>query len=497
MIIAPPSPQDILLYRYQHATNLGSVFVLERWLRNSMYDDDTPGSSEIEAIKRSLQVRGLYESRAKWETLWLTALSDDDLHWLKHTTRCNSIRLPIGYFTLGPAFCIGTDFDGEPGQHLIEKCYAHGIGVLIDFHAVPGGANSEGHSVTDTGRADFWRNEHYRALARDCIAFVIQEVKFHALHGVIGIELCNEAAWDPPGMHEWYDEVIEVASAIDSSIPIYVSDAWNLSAALDYAMGKNNTTLPFDRSPVIVDTHKYYCFTEDDRNMHPNAIRERVANELGELAERQGNVFDRKSAVEVYIGEYSCAMDQHTFDHADPSQRPELTVAFGNEQSRTWSSKASGSAFWTFKMDWMDGGDWGFKEQVNTGAIPAPPWLALSRDEVHARLRQADIQRNDRHEEAYSQHIGYWDSVAPGVHFEHDRYSRGWDLGYADAGWYFGALVNSIIPGQREGGEKIGALDLWVRKRITETNEVNQGMGWKWEHGFRKVINDFYSVVGV
>lgn len=116
MIIAPPSPQDILLYRYQHATNLGSVFVLERWLRNSMYDDDTPGSSEIEAIKRSLQVRGLYESRAKWETLWLTALSDDDLHWLKHTTRCNSIRLPIGYFTLGPAFCIGTDFDGEPGQ---------------------------------------------------------------------------------------------------------------------------------------------------------------------------------------------------------------------------------------------------------------------------------------------------------------------------------------------------------------------------------------------
>lgn len=52
MIVAPPSPQDILLYRYQHATNLGSVFVLERWLRSSMYDDDTPGSSEIEAIKR-------------------------------------------------------------------------------------------------------------------------------------------------------------------------------------------------------------------------------------------------------------------------------------------------------------------------------------------------------------------------------------------------------------------------------------------------------------
>lgn len=308
----------------------------------------------------------------------------------------------------------------------------------------------------------------------------------------------NEATWDPPGLYEWYDEVLEVASAIEPSIPIYISDAWNLSAALDYAMGKNKATLPFERSPVIVDTHKYYCFTESDRAMHPDAIRKRVADELGELADRQGNVFDHKSAVEVYIGEYSCAMDQHTFDHVeDPSQRPQLTVAFGHELSRTWSYKASGSAFWTFKMDWMDGGDWGFKEQVNTRAIPAPPWLAPSRDEVNARLEQSDADRNGRREEAFSQHVGYWDSVASGVEFEHDRYAREWNLGYADAGYFFGALVNNIIPGQREGGEIIGALDLWVRKRITETDEVNQGMGWKWEHGFRRGINDFYSSVGV
>lgn len=47
-----PSPKDIFLYRYQHGTNLGSVFVLERWLQNSMYEDDTPGASELEAVKR-------------------------------------------------------------------------------------------------------------------------------------------------------------------------------------------------------------------------------------------------------------------------------------------------------------------------------------------------------------------------------------------------------------------------------------------------------------
>lgn len=382
-------------------------------------------------------------------------------------------------------------------KHYLQKCHDYGIGVLIDFHGVPGGANTEGHSGTDSGRADFWENSHYRALARDCIAFVAQEAKYHSISNIVGIELCNEACWDPPGQFEWYDEVIDVISSIDSSMPIYISDAWNLSAALDYAMGKNTTAVSFGRCPVIVDTHKYYCFTESDRAMDPDAVRGRVADELGELAPRQGNVFDHKSAVEVYIGEYSNALDGHTWDHVDPSERPRLTAAFGHEQTKTWSSKASGSAFWTFKMDWMDGGDWGFKEQVDSGALPAPGWLALSRDDVCAKLEQAEAQRWGRYGEAFAQHAGFWDSTAPGVHFEHDRYARGWNLGYSDAMSFFAATVSGMIPGRRDGGEKIGALNLWVRKRIVETDEFSQDLGWEWEHGFRKGVNDFYHVAGI
>lgn len=41
-----------MIYRYQHGVNVGSVFVLERWL-GSMYEEDTNGSSELEAVKRS------------------------------------------------------------------------------------------------------------------------------------------------------------------------------------------------------------------------------------------------------------------------------------------------------------------------------------------------------------------------------------------------------------------------------------------------------------
>ncbi|KAL2223076.1 putative glucan 1,3-beta-glucosidase precursor [Thermoascus aurantiacus ATCC 26904] len=504
---APPTARDIFRYRYQHGTNLGSIFVLERWLTGSMYEDDTPGSSELEAVKQSLKVSGLEATRTKWEKHWLTALTEDDFRWLKEVARCNSIRLPIGFFTLGPSFCLGTAFEGEPSRvyihawsitkRVIENCRRHGIGVLIDFHAVPGGANPEAHSGTDSGKVELWGNSHNLAIARDCLAFIAQEVTYHSMSGVIGIQLCNEAIKDAPGMYQWYDEILAITSAVDPSLPIYISDGWNLSAALDYAMSKNRTPGTGPVNPVIVGTHRYYTFTESDRSQSPHEIISRMPGELWELNGRQGNVFDQKGAVAVYIGEYSCVMDTQTWNRVDPSERPGLTKTFGHEQVKTWISKTAGCAFWTFKMDWMDGGDWGFKEQVNAGALPAPFWLIISQEEVRSKVKEAETQRTRLRDSAASEHTRYWDQTAPGVQFEHWRYTHGWDLGFSDAMNFFCARAHDFLPGGGDGGDKIGALDLWVNKRIVETNQFGLDFGCEWEHGFRKGIDDFYVFLGV
>jgi hypothetical protein len=45
-----PSAKDILRYRYHHGSNLGSTFVLEKWLSGSMYDGGAAGSSELDAV---------------------------------------------------------------------------------------------------------------------------------------------------------------------------------------------------------------------------------------------------------------------------------------------------------------------------------------------------------------------------------------------------------------------------------------------------------------
>jgi hypothetical protein len=57
--------------------------------------------------------------------------------------------------------------------------------------------------------------------------------------------------------------------------------------------------------------------------------------------------------------------------------------------------------------------------------------------------------------------------------------------------------VDAQCPG---GGDKIGALDLWILKRMREEKCADRDIcefGWEWEHGFRKGVQDFYAAVGV
>lgn len=51
-VMHPPAPttEDIFRYRYQHGTNLGSIFVLEKWLHGSMHEKGSSGSSELSAV---------------------------------------------------------------------------------------------------------------------------------------------------------------------------------------------------------------------------------------------------------------------------------------------------------------------------------------------------------------------------------------------------------------------------------------------------------------
>jgi len=87
--IKPPTEDDIFRFRYHHGVNLGSVFVLEKWLTPSMYAQGA-NSSELAAVTAAISHGGVASAQKQWEAHWANMLSDSDLDWLANTAHCMS-----------------------------------------------------------------------------------------------------------------------------------------------------------------------------------------------------------------------------------------------------------------------------------------------------------------------------------------------------------------------------------------------------------------------
>ncbi|KAL1296917.1 hypothetical protein AAFC00_004528 [Neodothiora populina] len=498
--IQPPHPLEMMRYRYQHGTNLGSVFVLERWMVGSMFVEGSNGSSELVAAEGAVKAEGMDGAKRKFERHWNEYCSDADLDWLVTDAKCNSIRLPIGYFTLGPAYCANTPFASVAPvyenawaavKNFTARCASRGIGVLLDMHALPGGANGGDHSGTNSGKAELWKSSKNLDLATRCILFVAHEAR--SMDAVIGIQIVNEAEWDAKGMYGWYDHVISQVGGIDYTMPIYISDAWNLGQCVGYCNGKNGLHAGKCANPVVIDTHLYWAFSDDDKKKTPQQITQEASGKLSELDGHDGSVIDH-GGMGVVIGEYSCVLTEDSWGKAAAHEKEHLVKEFGQAQSHRYQSRAGGSFFWTYRMDWMDGGEWGFKQQTKNSAITPPHSLTLSHDDVRGRISHAQSQKDGKCGNTFGSHCQYWDGQHPG-NYEHWRFEKGWHLGFNDAMTFFGARADGQLKG--DGGDKIGFLDLWIRKRIVDSGQAPGGFLWEWEQGFRQGIRDFYDLAGI
>jgi hypothetical protein len=470
-----------------------------------MFTAKSPGDSEHDAVSASLQSSGLDATRLKWEKHWSNAISEGDFEWLVTEANCTSIRLPIGYFTLGPGFCHGTAFEDVGDvyvnawaavRELVRRARTYGVGVLLDLHALPGGANGQAHSGTSSGKAEFWGNRRNTEVMSRVLVFIAQEVR-GGLDGVVGIQVVNEALWDAKGLYEWYEGLIRQIARVDESIPVYISDAWNLDRTLKWCR-KRSPSGGGPRNPVVVDCHNYYTFSEEDRKKTPQMIIDAVPRSLAPL----GGMAGKRSLadggeIQVIIGEWSCVLDGQTWGRVRPEEKDGLLKQFGQSQCQTWQ-QTGGSYFWTYKMDWMDGGEWGFSEQTKKGNISPPFHLTLSAQEVKDRTQTAQEQRQQLASAARQQHEHYWNRAAPGKSFEHDLYSEGWDVGFSDAQTFFTMRVQSSLGDKapRQGGDKIGCLEIWIKKRLLESGH-REGFVWEWEQGIRAGIEAFYHAANI
>lgn len=409
-----------------------------------------------------------------------------------------TIRLPIGYFDLDPSLIQGTPFAPYTAVFanawssiwtLISRLRAHSIGTLIDLHALPGGANSGEHSGTNYGRTELWASSSNRDLGVRCCQFLASEVKKGL--NVAGIQIVNEADWESERMYEWYDDCINVISKIDPSIPVIISDGWNLNKAVEYSLKKNIAFPSQPISPVIIDTHYYWAFSDADKAKAPQQIISEVSSKLTPLDSKEGSVIDR-GAVQVIVGEYSCVLTEDSWAKAGDTPKADLVKQFGEAQSKRWQQRTGGSFFWTYKMDWLPGGEWGFVAQTNSKAIAPHPIQNIPYSQILPLIEQANHQKDERMYHAVNQHVSYWDHLSPNIPAEHWRYENGWKVGYHDALVFFEGQGRQAVA----GGNKIGNLEVWILKRVRESG-FRGGFVWEFEQGVRRGIADFYGMVGI
>ncbi|KAL8787553.1 MAG: hypothetical protein Q9195_007725 [Heterodermia aff. obscurata] len=508
--INPPTATDILRYRFQHGVNLGSVFVLERWLSPQMFEPSSKGDSELDAVTASLHLHGLGPTRTKWEAHWTSALSEPDIEYLATKAHCTAVRIPIGHFTLGRAFTHRTSFDDDKVADVYEnawaiicalcaRLYARGIGNLIDFHGLPGGANGQEHGGTSSKRAALWEDERYRKLATRCVLFVAGKVRSGELEGCIGIQVCNEASWGAKGMYEWYVNVMEAVGEVDPGIPLYVSDAWDLECGLESTSKINTPTS--NTNPLIVARPSYFLFTPADQTQTQSDLITRITtSELSALdGSKAHNVTDH-GARQLCVVEYSCGLPSSAFPASiDGTAARAFRRNFGLKQCTRWRmQKASGAFFWTWRA--RSAPEWDFEEMVKAGCVSAPFGFLVEGEGVMQRVVRARQREKGLKRVAVEGHQKFWDESVPEGKWDHWRFESGFTQGYADALGFYAFRLSGAF-GARIGGDRIGALEIWILKRLREWLQTARGrvgngeLLWEWEHGFRAGVGTCERVV--
>ncbi|KAA8567282.1 hypothetical protein EYC84_010316 [Monilinia fructicola] len=356
-------------------------------------------------------------TRQKWEGHWKNTVTDQAFGWLAKSAKGTSIRLPIGAKDV-------YENSWTVVKEFITRARALGVGVLIDLHALPGGANTDMHSGSSTGKAELWGSKKNLELAKKALLFIANE--------------CKDL--DGKGMYGFYTAIIQSISEIDPEMPIYISDAWDLSSALRWTKERNWKSGNVPSNPIVIDTHKYYTFADKHRSQGAHDLIRRIPGELSELPD------------------FACLMGK-SWEKSPPDMKEGLVREFGRSQCERWASGCSaGSYFWTWKMEWMDGGEWGFVEQVKKGNIIAPPYMSWSVEEVRQKLRQAEEQKAGIMGKMVKEHVDYWTEASPSKDFQHDLYEKGWELGWEDAKAFFGSR------GEGGGADKIGCLEIWIKE---------------------------------
>lgn len=462
-----PDRKSIFRNRFNYGVNFGSLFLLEKFIFHQFFIDNT--GTELDAITCCINRYGIDKTRQDLENHWNAYVNDNDWNWLK-SKGVTTIRLPIGYWHVnGGYFTPNTPFFQVSRvysnawlilKNIIQKANQYDIGILIDLHALPGGANNAEHSGLRLSKPEFWGNDKYLDLTIAILEFIIKDLG--QFENLAGLQIVNESCFDNEALYQkqYYSKAIRHIRKIDSNIPIIISDGWWTDQWVKW-VNEKESKLNNESIGVVIDDHVYRCFSDSDRNKSPEQIINDLNGDL--LTNLSGNA-------DIMVGEYSHVLDTKSWEKTQ-NDRNQLVHSYGQALFNLITTRANyGFFFWTFKFQEGDGGEWGFQKQVDIGNIP------ILRT-VNKIPSLTDFQNSCEFE--FNNHSNYWNSQNQNEHYEHWRFKEGFITGWSDA-----------VEFLKLNSSKIGRINSWISSRRIEHIKFrnNSRFIWEWDHGFHKGI---------
>lgn len=111
----------------------------------------------------------------------------------------NTVRIPIGYWSLGPAFLQGTPFQQYASVYTnawarvvraINAAEKYHIGVIVDVHGAPGSQNALPSSGVSSGVADLFLDPTNVHKTLAVLSFLTQQLA--PVSNVVGMQILNE-----------------------------------------------------------------------------------------------------------------------------------------------------------------------------------------------------------------------------------------------------------------------------------------------------------------
>ena len=460
-----PSLRDIYRGRYNYGVNLGSCFVLESWIYNDLFGKG--GLSEFDAVTLQVNSSSVNQAAALLISHYSSYVDSLDWNWLKNVANITALRVPIGYWHVGNAqFVDGLPYaplkavyqQANPWGYLktlISRAASNNIGILIDVHGLPGGANTSDSSGFNNVTATFFSNQNYiNRMADEVLPFIARDVCVNNIN-VIGLQIVNEADFDntPTGQQDYYFKAIKSIGNVDSNLPVIISDGWWYQQFADWLQSTNLA------SNAIIDSHIYRCYSASDKAK----TVQQLTNDLYSTVNYPSNTAD------FVTGEFSCVLDENSWQKTS-GNRNQLIQTFGQTETSIFSKVSSwGWFFWTLKFQYGDGGEWGFVPQINSSNIPKRP------------ITSSNIVDWGQVEQRVQQHIAYWADKG-GDKMEHWR--------FIDAIYKAGGDITEF---SKFSNSRVGRWYQWTqyrRQQYIALKGDSQYM-WEWDQGYQAGLNTF------